>query len=79
MKSKVLLFVLLFVFPSRPTDAESLQNQLGCKPSSYYSNFINEAADLHLLSSQESRESNTGAVTSAGHYLHALLRESRRR
>ena len=40
---------------------------------------MNEAADLRLPSSQESRESDAGVVTSAGHHLHALLCESRGR
>lgn len=31
---------------------------------------------LHLCVSQKSRQSHTGPATSAGHHLHALLRES---
>lgn len=38
--------------------------------------FLPPTHPLHLCVSQKSRQSHTGPATSAGHHLHALLRES---
>lgn len=41
-----------------------------------FSVIMKQAAHVASLSSQKSRESNTGLATSAGYHLHALLCES---